>query len=301
VACALDAWLGEPPAWLHPVVWIGKLVAPLKRAPRATPLSEWSLGTVYVLVISAALTLGVYELQRALSPWPWLRFASATYLVWSCFALRSLVAAGGAMRAALERGDLAQSRQKLSWLCSRDATYLDESELAGASIESLSENASDSVVAPLLFFVIGGAPAIVLYRTINTFDAMVGYRGRFEYLGKFAARLDDVVNLVPARLTACLLLLAGALLRFDVRRGLAVWRRDRRRTESPNAGHPMAVTAGLLGVRLDKRDAYSLGESGRAPDVRSLAQAETLTKVAGWLACALAVFMLGAFGGIVVD
>jgi adenosylcobinamide-phosphate synthase len=296
-AFALDVVFAEPPSWLHPVVWIGKLIEPLKRVVIARPFAAVLFGALYVVTLSSALVVLAYEAERALAPWPWLRFAFDTYLVWSCFALRSLIDAADGLRAALERGDLTESRSKLSWLCSRDASDLDASELAGAAIESLTENASDSVVAPLLFFALGGVPAIVLYRTINTFDAMVGYRGRFESLGKFAARLDDVANLVPARLTAFLLLAAGAQLRLDVRRGIAVWKRDRRRTESPNAGHPMAVAAGLLGVQLDKRDAYSLGAPAKRPGMAELVQAQRLTKIAGWLACALAVFMLGAFGG----
>ncbi len=121
VAFALDLLLGEPPASLHPVVWIGKLIAPLKRARADRPLPALALGAVYVLVVTCALTLTTWLLLRLLAPWPWLRFCVSAYLVWSCFALRALVDAGKALRLALEEGDLEHARARLAWLCSRDA------------------------------------------------------------------------------------------------------------------------------------------------------------------------------------
>jgi adenosylcobinamide-phosphate synthase len=136
----------------------------------------------------------------------------------------------------------------------------------------------------------------VFYRAANTLDAMVGYHGRFEYLGKVAARLDDLLNLIPARLTAALLAVGGALSGLPVARGAAVWRRDRARTESPNAGHPMAMGAGLLGVRLDKRDAYVLGADQWAPDALSLGVAQRLVRTTGWLAALACIALLQLFG-----
>jgi adenosylcobinamide-phosphate synthase len=294
LAWLLDCTVGEPPVALHPVVWMGRLVRPLTRLRRRAPAVEWVVGAAYALGV-IALCAGIgFALEQWTSPLRWLL---EVYVLWSCFALRGLLQAGRAMASALAGGDLAESRAALTSLCSRDPAALSPEELAGATVESLSENASDSVVAPLFYFVLGGVPLVLAYRAANTLDAMVGYHGRFEYLGKAAARIDDVLNLVPARLTALLLAVAALVLRLPVRRGVSVWRRDARRTESPNAGHPMAMAAGLLGVRLDKRDAYVLGEGLAPAGLATVQRALSLVGRAGWLAV-LACFMVLAVRGV---
>src|SRR5262249_42349128 len=145
------------------------------------------------------------------------------------------------VRDALDAGDLRGARAGLPSLCSRDPSALSVAAVTAATIESVAENASDSVVAPLLFFGFFGLPGAAFYRAANTLDAMIGYRGPLERVGKVAARLDDCLNFVPARLTAFLLLAAGAGTGADVARGFATLRRDAARTESPNAGRPMAA------------------------------------------------------------
>src|SRR5207244_3330506 len=153
--------------------------------------------------------------------------------------------------------------------------------------ESLAENLSDSVVAPLFFLLCFGLEGAIAYRAINTLDAMIGYRGRYEWLGKAAARIDDVANYVPARLTALLLWAAGASLALgrasglSPRRGLRVWRADHARTASPNGGHPMAMAAGLLGVRLDKPAQYVLGADLPAATALDIERAIALCARAG--------------------
>ncbi|MFT3921616.1 MAG: adenosylcobinamide-phosphate synthase CbiB [Myxococcales bacterium] len=295
VAFLLDASVGEPWTPLHPVVWMGRMIAPLKRLgrqPMRAPATEWMIGCAYALAVVGSFAGGSWLLQSWLNARPWLALSFEVYVLLGCFALKGLVAAGDGVRRALNGADLAAARYGLGSLCSRDASDLSERELAGAAIESLTENTSDSLVAPLFYYVLFGLPGAVLYRAANTLDAMVGYHGRFEYLGKFAARLDDVLNLVPARLTACALALAGLLLRLDVGRGLRVWRRDRAATESPNAGHPMAMGAGLLGVQLDKRDAYVLGAGLAAPDAAALGQAQRLIRLTGWIVALASIGLL---------
>jgi adenosylcobinamide-phosphate synthase len=288
LAFALDVTLREPPNRLHPVVWMGNAIAPLKRWPRRAPASELAIGALYVVLITAGAALLGAALLALLSFSAAAVLVVQVFLLWSCFALKGLWAAGHEMSLALEAGELARARRALTSLCSRDPSELSPQELAGATIESLTENASDSVVAPLLYFALFGVPGALFYRAANTLDAMVGYRGRFEYLGKVAARLDDVLNYVPARLTAVALALAALLLRLPLRRGIAVFMRDAGKTESPNAGRPMAMAAGLLGVRLDKRDAYVLGAELRAPDLPALRGA---LRLVAW-ACVLAVVCL---------
>jgi adenosylcobinamide-phosphate synthase len=297
LAFALDAVVGEPWTPLHPVVWMGKAIAPLKRRPPAGPARESLVGALYTALVTLGFSTAAWLGLRVLTGAPLCRAAFEVYVLFGCFALRGLVRAGEQLRRALAAHDLAQARARLTSLCSRDPSQLEASELAGAAIESLSENSSDSVVAPLFYFVVFGLPGVVFYRAANTLDAMVGYRGRYEYLGKFAARLDDLLNLVPARITVLLMTVAAACLGLPVARGLRVWWRDRTRTESPNAGQPMALAAGLLGVRLTKRDAYALGAELPLPDAQALLRAERLTRITGWLAALAALASLLGSGG----
>ena len=183
--------------------------------------------------------------------------------------------------------------------CNRSAAgtpeSLDAEAVAAGAIESVAENASDSIVAPLFYFVLLGVPGAVAYRVINTLDAMIGYRGEYEALGKFAARLDDAVNWIPARLTAGLLLAAGLVLRLDVRGGSRILRRDGARTPSPNGGRPMAAMAGLLGVALAKPGVYVLGDAGASVTPATIGQARRVLTIAGWLRLGLtAAALIGA-------
>lgn len=265
LALALDA-LGEPPARVHPVVWMGHYLKWARKGWKAeTPTSQllegaagWALG--------AGLAAGA---GHAASRAPW--YVQGVLLK-PLLARRALFAAVGEVGAALEKDDLPEARRLLAWhLVSRDTSELSAAEVAGAAIESLAENLSDSVVAPLLAYRVGGLPLAAAYRLTNTADAMWGYRvGELEYAGKTAARVDDLLNLAPARLTAaCALIAAGG-------RGWRVWARDRHRTASPNAGHPMSAFAGALGVQLDKRGVYVLNAGGREPGAADLRRAARL-------------------------
>jgi adenosylcobinamide-phosphate synthase len=200
------------------------------------------------------------------------------------------------MQQAVSAHDLPAARRALSSLCSRDPSELDETELLGATVESISENTSDSVVAPLFFFALLGVPGALFYRAVNTLDAMIGYRGRFEYLGKVPARCDDLLNFVPARLTALFLWCSGGLMGLSLSRAQSVFLRDRNHTASPNAGQVMAMASGLLGVRLDKRDHYVLGEGLRAPDLDGLARALRLVELSGWLCFVVLAIVLVLWG-----
>jgi adenosylcobinamide-phosphate synthase len=205
------------------------------------------------------------------------------------FAVRALRDAAFGVRDALDAGDLPAARRALGSLCSRDAAQLDEAALVAATIESVAENTSDSVVAPLFYYACLGLPAAAFYRATNTIDAMMGYHGELEWAGKAGARLDDVLNYVPARLTALLLVAAGAVAGGDVRRGVATWRRDGARTESPNAGRPMAAMAGLLGVRLIKNGCYALGDDARPLDTGDITRAWRIAWLASIAAMGLVV------------
>ena len=297
LALAWDATLGEVPGRVHPVVWLGALVTWLRKRLHRTdvdPVGQLIAGLVLV-VISLGLALGALTLARAGAAslaGPWGQRAVELYVLQASFAARALLEAGERMRVALAAGGAAAGRAELMHLCSRSPEGLDASALSGAALESLAENASDSVTAPLFWFARGGLEALVAYRVLNTLDAMVGYRGRYEHFGKVAARLDDLLNLVPARLTAGLLLIAGALQGRDWRRGVRVLRADGRRTASPNAGWPMAAAAGVLGVRLVKAESYVLGAGLPAPAPRDLRRGLSLVRLTMALTAALALAMV---------
>jgi adenosylcobinamide-phosphate synthase len=192
------------------------------------------------------------------------------------FALRMLAKAGRSVRLALEQQNLPAAQYALQSLVSRERSQLTE-ELAGAAaIESLAENLSDSIGAPLFYYTLFGLPGAAAYRLFNTFDSMIGYHGRYEYLGKAAARLDDALNLLPARLTALLIIVFAPLFGGNCRKAWQVWRRDARRTASPNAGHPMAAAAGALGVQLEKVGYYILGDKEQIITASSVQQAEQM-------------------------
>jgi adenosylcobinamide-phosphate synthase len=289
-AAVIDWFVGEPPAALHPVVWIGRVAKAAERRVidrrRWRPAAELAAGAAIALGIPVLFAGAATVLLRTAAPWPLLGGVLAIWLLKSTFALRALGTAARAVRVALVQGDLAAARRGLGSLCSRDASTLDEPALVAGVVESLAENASDSVVAPLFYFALAGVPGAVFYRAVNTLDAMIGYHGRYEYLGKAAARLDDLLNLVPARLTAALLLLAGGATGGNARAGLAVLRRDGGKTESPNAGRPMAAMAGLLRVRLEKPGHYQLGDPHDPLTAQTIQAAWRLVVIAAALALA---------------
>jgi adenosylcobinamide-phosphate synthase len=160
--------------------------------------------------------------------------------------------------------------------------------VAAAAVESLAENLGDSVVAPLCYYAIGGLPGAVAYRAVNTLDSMIGYRGRYEWLGKAGARLDDVLNLLPSRLAVLLIVGAAAVVGEDARGAWRVARRDARLTAGPNAGWPMAAMAGALGVELEKVGHYRLGAGGAAADATAIERADRVIAVAALAAAVLA-------------
>jgi adenosylcobinamide-phosphate synthase len=293
-AALLDVAVGEPPNVVHPVVWMGRATTWLvARAPRHGAIAQLAAGAAIAVVVPATFAAGA-ALAVAYAP----ALVVGTWLLKSSAAGRALGRAGVDVARPLERGDLSGGRAALRSLCSRDPARLDAPQVAAAAVESVAENTSDSVVAPLFYYALFGVPGAVAYRAVNTLDAMIGYRGRYEYLGKAAARLDDVLNWIPARLTAALLLVAGALSGARVRDGWRILRRDGGATESPNAGRPMATMAGLLGVRLDKVGHYRLGDAEVAVTAATIRAAWRLAALAMVLAVVLCAAAIAARGAL---
>ncbi|MDQ5853623.1 MAG: adenosylcobinamide-phosphate synthase CbiB [Chloroflexota bacterium] len=272
IALAIDTVLGDPPNALHPVVAMGRWLtfgahlAPQNNYGRLLWGGGWLLSG-----------LGLSAAAGALVPCQLLVEGSAISLL---FSYKALDRAVGQIQATLAAGDLDEARRLLSWhLVSRPTAGIDAAHVAAAAIESLGENLSDSVVAPLCWYMVGGLPVLAAYRFSNTADAMWGYHDeRYEHLGKVAARVDDALNWVPARLTAVLIVLAAQVVNGRGRAAWSVARRDAGNTASPNAGWPMAALAGALDTTLIKIGHYRLGNGASHPDVARIAEARRIVR-----------------------
>lgn len=251
----LDAALGDPKGAWHPACLIGRLISLLERALRRlfpkTPRGETAAGVLlWLLTCGVSFALPFFALRLLSHRHFWLAFALQTALCWLLFARKSLMRAGEHVRRALSVS-LEEGRTAVSWYVGRDTGELDEAGVTKAAVETVAENLTDGVVSPLVFMLLGGAPLGMLYKAVNTLDSMVGYHNeKYEYFGKFAAKMDDICNFIPARLAAVCLIAAAGLLRFDSRNALRVCRRDRSKHKSPNAGQTEAACAGALHVQL---------------------------------------------------
>ena len=277
VAWVLDACFGETPNAVHPVAWLGRLLGPVgRRLCGWQPAAALVGGTLVWLVMAAGLVRACTWLQAELATWPWWLGALALGCVLKpCFAWRMLRDEVAAVELALGQS-LQAGRERVARLASRDVSRLQACEVRETAIETLAENLNDSVLAPLLWFVLGGLPAAALYRFANTADAMWGYRGRYEWAGKFAARADDVLSWIPARLSA--LLICPSPRCWAGMRGQAAL------TPSPNGGWPMGAMALRLGVRLRKPGVYALNARAASPGPQHSAQALRIATRAAWLA-----------------
>src|SRR5712692_96691 len=255
LAYTLD-WLVGDPSWLpHPVRWMGRMIQGSERLLRKfahTPLSEFVGGLLLTIAVVGTFGAGSWRLLLWLRGWnPTLAFAISVYLAASTLATRSLLDEARAVRRFLVNGDLLSARQQVGRIVGRDTHDLDEAEVTRAAIETLAESASDGIVAPMFYLAIGGVPAALAYKAVNTLDSMIGHRGKhYEFFGKCAARLDDVASFIPARVTALLLVCAAWTLHLDWRGAWRIMRRDGAKHKSPNAGRTEAAMAGALGVRI---------------------------------------------------
>jgi adenosylcobinamide-phosphate synthase len=290
LALWIDRFMGEPPSPMHPVVWMGHyLNACGSVTVRCPPAMAFVLGT-FAWWVGALLVGGVAWGVQALVFWQlagdvaspgWgaavdtaLLLVLSAWLLKSFLSWRMLREEVGAVELALAQS-LEAGRERLSWLVSRDTAQLDASQVRESAIESLAENLNDSVVAPIFWFVLLGLPGAAIYRFANTADAMWGYRGvyrgkNWEWAGKWAARADDVLSWLPARLTALLLALAAPGL------PLKALQHEARKTPSPNSGWPMAAMALALGISLGKPGVYTLNPEGRPPEAADTALAQGL-------------------------
>jgi adenosylcobinamide-phosphate synthase len=275
LALIVEILVGDPVSRWHPVALLGSLVQYLFRAaPAGGAVRQLVYGGLAVGATVAGVTVGASLLLSAVSELSAIAgLMVGGLLLKASFSIRQLTAEALVVAGHLELGRVLDAQAALRALVGRDTSTLSPELAASAAVESLAENLSDSFVAPLLYFVIFGVPGALAYRAINTLDAQVGYHGPYEMLGKIAARLDDLANFVPARVTAGILVLACWLARANPFGAARSALRYHARTESPNAGWPMAAMAGALGVRLEKPAHYLLGDSGASCSPTTIRQA----------------------------
>ena len=271
-----DIVFGDPPNRFHPVAWMGNAISLVRRSVSASGESIRFLSGL-ALVCSGIVFVGFigWLIQRACLVCPVYVSVLVQAVVLKCtFTVSSLSKAATSVCTALRKADIQTARQQVAYhLVSRDVSKLDASKLAAATVESVAENTSDSVIAPLFFFAIAGLPGALVYRFVNTCDAMIGYRtSDLEWFGKAAARTDDLLNLLPSRITAVLMLVVGAVRTGRFHSSVGIWLRDHRLTASPNAGHPMSAAAGVLGVVLEKEEHYILGAGQSSPNAETIEQ-----------------------------
>ncbi len=264
LAFGLDLVMGDPASLPHPVRWIGRAIGYVEGVLRgggrdASGTELRALGIVLALVI----TLGVYVISllvlgTARHIWDGLYYLLYIYMVWASLSIRSLGAEAAFVLRALGRGDIEAARTRLSGIVGRDTAELSEEEVYRAASETVAENTSDGVVAPLFYLALGGPALMLAYKAVNTLDSMVGYRNeRYRDFGWFPARLDDFANFIPARLTAFFMVGAAFILGYDWQGASRIIERDKGNHPSPNAGLPEAAVAGAMGVRFGGTASYN--------------------------------------------
>lgn len=282
VAMVLDFIIGDPPSWPHPVRFIGWVISHME---------TWIRKSIKNLKVGGVL-LGICTLVIVLTPILILRMVAhptfyrifEIYILYTCLASRCLAVEGMHVKKKLESGKIHEARKALSFLVGRDTKDLDEGEITRGVIETISENTIDGVLAPLFYMFLGlpfglALPFAVIYKTVNTLDSMVGYTHvQFKEIGCFSARLDDLLNFIPARVGSIFMIFSGGLMGYDMNQGFKMFFRDRKNHKSPNSGHPESAVAGLLNIQLGGENSY-FGEFVYKPTIGDAMQVKAHTHI----------------------
>jgi adenosylcobinamide-phosphate synthase len=299
----LDLLLGDPPDWPHPVRLLGRAVSFWEKALYRPWLAAGAVFWLAVMAMTLAAVLAVLWVLALLHPLA--GTLGLAYLVYTGLATRSLHLESRRVEEALARGDLSTARERLSLVVGRETANLSAAEVRRAAVETVAENLADGVVAPMFFLILLGLPGLFLYKAANTLDSMVGYKNaRYAQFGQVSARADDVLNFLPARLTALLMIPAARVLGLDGPGAWRILRRDAGKASSPNAGWPEAAMAGALGVRLGGPSTYFgqvvnkpfIGDPSQALDASHYPQAVRLLYATSLLMAAITLLTLLASG-----
>lgn len=270
VAVIIDWIIGDPYWFPHPIIYIGKAIRFLeklsrKRLKRGRGLK--AAGLLIVLIISIFSFIIPYEILRLCMINNLLHHGVNIFIIWTTLAARSLDIEGKKVFYSLEKGDLEDARVKLSYIVGRDTASLSEKEVIRADVETISENTSDGVIAPLLFAIVGGAPLAMLYKGINTMDSMLGYKNeKYGDIGFFSAKVDDVFNFLPARIAGLAMCLCAPVIKGNIVNSLKTMMRDRKNHKSPNCAYPEGAGAGAMKVQLGGTNIY-FGEAVEKPTI----------------------------------
>jgi len=296
VGVILDFVFAEPPNALHPVVWIGKLIGSLE--DYFYQLENKLLGGAFfvlsVLSIVVMFVLAIMYIFATCGFFGRLIYGIvASYLVFSSISVKSLVQHARRVFDALEEGDLERARKFLSLMVSRDTDEMGKEKIVTSTVESVSENFVDGVLSPMIYYAVFGIVGVAIFKTVSTFDSMIGYRNqRYELFGRFAARFDDVLNFIPARLSIVFIGLSCLILGFSFFEAIRVFGKYRRAHPSPNSAHPMSAFAGALNLKLGGKTKYNgtfvnkpyIGDSKNTPEINDIKKAIRLLQTSSFMA-----------------
>lgn len=252
----IDLFLGDPHSIPHPVAGIGRLITFLDKTlrrifPKTVRGENIAGGVLWLIVVSVSTAVPFLLLWLCYSVSPWFGLLLESIMCWQILALKSLRDESMKVYSALKTGDTEKARYAVSMIVGRDTKQLDDAGIARAAVETVAENTSDGVIAPLLFLAIGGTPLGFFYKAVNTMDSMLGYtEPPYKNIGLIPAKADDILNFIPARISALFMLVAGWFIRLDIKNGWRIFRRDRFNHASPNSAQTESVCAGLMGLRL---------------------------------------------------
>ena len=261
IAYVLDLIFGDPQNIIHPVQVIGKMISSGEKfllGENSSLSRKYKFFAGMILNITViSLTYGITYLIHRTSENSIIFTVAEIYLMYTVFSINSLAREGNRVYNILKEGNIERARKDLSYLVSRDTGTMDEKMIIRSTMETISENTVDGIVAPMMYMFLGGLPLSMTYKAINTFDSMVGYKNeKYMDFGKFSAKLDDVANFIPARITGILIVIASMILGYDYKNSLKIFIRDRKNHSSPNSGHAEAGVAGALGVQFGGRVSY---------------------------------------------
>ena len=255
IAYVLDLIFGDPQNVVHPVQVIGKIISAGEKVLLRKKYKFLAGAVLNIFTVSITYTL-MYLISKSVKISVFFMIIEI-YLMYTIFSINSLAREGNRVYRILKEGGIERARKDLSYLVSRDTETMDEKMIIRSTMETISENTVDGIVAPMFYMFLGGMPLAMAYKAINTLDSMVGYKNeKYMDFGKFSAKVDDAVNFIPARITGILIVLASMILGYDYKNSLKIFLRDRKNHSSPNSAHSEASVAGALGVQFGGKVSY---------------------------------------------